>query len=73
MYFLNSINQLYSYHQNTLRAEPSPAQVEEVLQVGPQEVQHHGVVPSTLAIVVNLRQGRVLAKPLVELVLEKQL
>lgn len=50
-------HQLDSDHQHRLQCEGAVAQVEKVLQAGPQQLQHHGVVLPTRAEVVDLRDS----------------
>ena len=89
---LHPRDQLQPDQQNRLQGELPPAVGEQLLQVGPQQVQHlftfnvliislhlflflfyHGVEFPAAAVEVNLGQGGVRPKPLVELKLQEQL
>lgn len=50
-------HQLYGDHEDGLEGEGAVAEVEQVLQAGPQQLQHHGVVLPAWAKVVHLRDA----------------
>lgn len=73
VHVLHARDQLDGDHEHRLEREGAVAQVEEVLQAGPQQLQHHGVVLPARAEVVDLRDALCGAELLVEPVLQVQL
>lgn len=73
VHILHARDQLDGDHEHRLERERAVAQVEQVLQAGPQQLQHHGVVLPAWAKIVDLRDALCGAELLVEAVLQVQL
>ena len=54
---LDSLQKLYSQHQNRFQRKLAPTVLEQVLETGPQEVYDHDVVVALSTEVVDLWQS----------------
>ena len=59
-------NHLHADHEDRVGRELAPAEVEEVLQAGPEQVDHHDVVLVLRAEPVDLRDALLACEVLVQ-------
>ena len=73
LYLLNPSNHLICQHEYSLHGEPSGAEVEEVLQAGPEEIHHEDVVVPLLAVPPDVGDAHSALQDFVQFALIQQL